>query len=283
MATINTFSRANQTTTDQVITDLNTNFGNLNTDKIEADSTDTLTNKTINADNNTVSNINSTNCDATGIDNDIVSGTAGTTDNIAKWNSDGDLVDASVAVSTTAPSGSSNNAQIPTSLAVHTAVSNAISSGQRPYDFLFPYGHFATNTDTFEAQDVVTGATAQYVPFLESSTGAGSNYWFLTHIPSGVTAITATLQTTATSVASSNMTDGSVAVFDVESDGAVSSALDSTTVANNYTVAYNLVKLTVSNAFTIANIGTDKAVAIRFEQGTAQNITALWLKLEYTY
>ena len=36
---------------------INTNFTNLDTDKIEAGSTDTLTNKTIDADNNTVSNI----------------------------------------------------------------------------------------------------------------------------------------------------------------------------------------------------------------------------------
>lgn len=36
---------------------INTNFSNLNTDKIEAASADTLTNKTIDADNNTISNL----------------------------------------------------------------------------------------------------------------------------------------------------------------------------------------------------------------------------------
>ena len=55
MSTITTLNTTDSGSTSR--TTINTNFTNLNTDKIEADSTDTLTNKTIDGDDNTLSDI----------------------------------------------------------------------------------------------------------------------------------------------------------------------------------------------------------------------------------
>ena len=78
---------------------INGNFTNLNADKIEAASVDTLTNKTINADNNTISELEVDNiktASKTGIDTKIVTGTNGTTDRLTKWDANGDLVESSL-------------------------------------------------------------------------------------------------------------------------------------------------------------------------------------------
>lgn len=59
-------------------------------------STSTLTNKTIDVDNNTLSNIEVDNIKAsslTGLDTTLITGTAGTASDLAIWNADGDLVD----------------------------------------------------------------------------------------------------------------------------------------------------------------------------------------------
>lgn len=63
----------------------------------------TLTNKTINSDNNTISNLTTSQFKTTaksGNDSTFITGTKGTAGNLAQWNSDGDLVD-----SKTPPSG----------------------------------------------------------------------------------------------------------------------------------------------------------------------------------
>lgn len=277
MATINTFSRANQTTTDQVITDLNTNFGNLNTDKIEADSTDTLANKTINADNNTVSNINSTNCDATGVDNDIVSGTAGTADNIAKWNSDGDLVDASVAVSTTAPSGSSTNAQIPTSLAVNTAVASAVGSLNGVTSFIVvPSAKFATVTDITEDSVYTTAAANQYMPSVSLATN--QIMWFYAQIPESIATLTATLYCSASTTASRSLT---VKTYDFDTAGAYPSVVEDNAVISPSFTANQLTKVDISDALTYATIGSGmKAVSLQVDTST---LYAHFIKFDVTY
>lgn len=60
--------------------------------------TQTLTNKTINASNNTISNLSpSMAASTTGSDTAFATGTAGTSGNLAQWNGDGDLVDSSLA------------------------------------------------------------------------------------------------------------------------------------------------------------------------------------------
>lgn len=67
--------------------------------------TDTLTNKTIAAGSNTITGLTTSSVAAgsmTGNDSKLVTGTAGTSGNLVKWNADGDAVDASVAVSSLA-------------------------------------------------------------------------------------------------------------------------------------------------------------------------------------
>lgn len=104
---------------------INDNFDNLNTDKIEADSTDTLTNKTIDGDLNTLQDIPYSAIKSTsrsGADVTLVTGTKGSTDELGKWNVDGDLVTAGVSVTTTAPTTASLDTTIPTSQAVQEAI-----------------------------------------------------------------------------------------------------------------------------------------------------------------
>lgn len=104
---------------------INTNFDNLNTDKIEATQTVALTNKTIDGDLNTVQDLPYTAIKSTartGSDTKLATGTPGSTDELSKWNVDGDLVSAGVTVSTSAPTTSSLDTTIPTSQAVSEAI-----------------------------------------------------------------------------------------------------------------------------------------------------------------
>lgn len=74
---------------------INANFDNLNTDKVEAADVRTFTNKTIDADLNTITDLTPTNIktgNKTGLDTNIVTGTKGAANEIAMWNADGDLV-----------------------------------------------------------------------------------------------------------------------------------------------------------------------------------------------
>lgn len=105
---------------------INDNFDALNSDKIESDSTDTLQNKTIDGDNNSISNIATSSLkNKTGLDTDIVTGTAGSANELAKWNSDGDIVTTGITVET---SLTSSNTKVPTSKAVKDYVDAAIAT-----------------------------------------------------------------------------------------------------------------------------------------------------------
>lgn len=104
---------------------INDNFDNLNNDKIEATQTVALTNKTIDGDLNTLQDIPYSAIKSTsrsGSDVTLVTGTKGSTDELAKWNVDGDLVTAGVTVTTTAPTTASLDTTIPTSQAVQEAI-----------------------------------------------------------------------------------------------------------------------------------------------------------------
>lgn len=74
---------------------INDNFEALNTDKIEATQTVALTNKTIDADLNTITDLTPTNiksANKTGLDTKVVTGTDGDANDLIMWNSDGDAV-----------------------------------------------------------------------------------------------------------------------------------------------------------------------------------------------
>src|SRR5690606_10445515 len=67
---------------------------------VTLDGTQTLTNKTIDGDDNTIQDIpTSALKDRTGQDDDVVTGTAGTSGNLVAWDANGDAVDANVAAS----------------------------------------------------------------------------------------------------------------------------------------------------------------------------------------
>ena len=105
-----------------VLGGLNDNFTELYTDKIEADTTVALTNKTIDGDLNTVQDLPYTAIKSTartGLDTKIVTGTPGDTDELVKWNVDGDIVSTDVTISTDAPTSASLDTTIPTSQAVY--------------------------------------------------------------------------------------------------------------------------------------------------------------------
>lgn len=104
MATITTLNAIDNVGDSRAV--INTNFANLNTDKLEA-------------------------TDKTGADTGIVSGTAGTSGNIAQWNADGDLVDGSKAASALVISD-------PTGVTGADAVTNVMSLTQAEYDAITP-------------------------------------------------------------------------------------------------------------------------------------------------
>ncbi len=113
---------------------INTNFDNLNTDKIEADSVDTLENKSIDADDNTITNLDTdtfASSSKTGQDTKVVTGTAGSTDALAKWDANGDLVSALKSLTTTQPSAGSDDTTVPTSKAVYDLVAETIGAKER--------------------------------------------------------------------------------------------------------------------------------------------------------
>lgn len=114
-----------------VLGGLNDNFTELYTDKIEADTTVALTNKTIDGDLNTVQDLPYTAIKSTartGLDTKIVTGTPGDTDELVKWNVDGDIVSTDVTISTDAPTSASLDTTIPTSQAVYEAITAALET-----------------------------------------------------------------------------------------------------------------------------------------------------------
>lgn len=129
MASYNTFNAADTGST--ILTKLNQNFNTTDTAKIEAATADTLTNKTIDVDNNTVSNIETDNLKAsakTGSDTAVVTGTAGTANNLAMWNADGDAVDSTYGVLDEDTMTSDSATDVPTQQSVKAYVDSQFSS-----------------------------------------------------------------------------------------------------------------------------------------------------------
>lgn len=122
---------------------INTNFANLNADKIEAADVRTLTNKTINASNNTITNLTTAmiaTAAKTGVNTKLVTGAAGATGEIAKWNSAGDLVTSSITITTGTPASTSTDSTIPTSKAVYTAMASIGGNTQMFIPWIYTNG-----------------------------------------------------------------------------------------------------------------------------------------------
>lgn len=102
MSTITTINSTDQVNNSRAV--INTNFSNLNTDKLEAATTATLTNKTFDANGtgNSLSNVEIADFKAdakTGNATKAVTGTAGTDGNLLKWDANSNAVDSTFSVS----------------------------------------------------------------------------------------------------------------------------------------------------------------------------------------
>lgn len=77
---------------------INSSVENATSDFVRLTATQTLTNKTISGDTNTLSNIGTASLKAkTGIDTNVVTGTAGTTGVLSQWDANGDIVSSGIA------------------------------------------------------------------------------------------------------------------------------------------------------------------------------------------
>lgn len=155
---------------------INQNFNNLNTDKLEAGSTETLTNKTINAENNTVTELTTASIKTTsktGQGTKLVTGTNGVAGELAEWNSEGNIVQSNITKNNitlntdTSVSGndwvldednfaSDSATKVPTQQSVKAYVDNNLVSGGVP-DLLRPFQGadditYAVSTDDIEVQ-----------------------------------------------------------------------------------------------------------------------------------
>lgn len=178
MATITTLLNTDSGSTSLGV--INTNFSNLNTDKIEATQTVALTNKTIDGDLNTLQDIPYSAIKSTsrsGADVTLVTGTKGSTDELAKWNVDGDLVTAGVSITTSAPTTASLDTTIPTSQAVQAA----ITAQMLTKEFFVPVT--AGNTLT-SAYDTAVGDFATNTP------DSAQVLYFVFNIPSNFSSLT---------------------------------------------------------------------------------------------
>lgn len=174
MATITTILATDSGSTSLGV--INTNFLNLNTDKIEADSVDTLTNKVFDLDNNTVSNIEVDNFKSSalsGLDTILITGTKGNADELSKWNSDGDLVSTGIKTTTTAPTTSSDDTTVPTSEAVQEALT----------------AQLATTHEMFIAPSPIAITPVALGDFVITPIQSGQFINFVFRVPTGFSAI----------------------------------------------------------------------------------------------
>lgn len=151
---------------------INDNFTELYDDKIEADQTVALTNKTIDGDLNTVqdlaySAIKSTS--RTGADTKLVTGTVGASNDIAQWNSDGDVVSTSKQIVTSISATSTDN-QIPTAQAVYDEIQANL-----------------TTKEIFVRQTYTTGTAGELNGFPIVSLNSGQVASFVFQVPDNFT------------------------------------------------------------------------------------------------
>lgn len=268
MATITDLSASDSGSTSMGV--INTNFDNLNTDKIEADSVDTLTNKTIDADGtgNAISNLDTANTKTSaksGLDTTFVTGTKGSTDELGKWNSDGDMVSAGVSVTTTAPTTASTDTTIPTS----QAVQEAITAQMLTKEFFVPVT--AGNTLT-SAYDTAVG------DFPTNTPDSAQVLYFVFNIPSNFTSLT--------SVKLVMIPDATETIqYDVDVDYGASGesrTANSATISNqteSATADVILVGSDIKSA--LANVQANDYVGMKITSDTTQ-LRVLGLKVVYS-
>lgn len=157
---------------------LNDNFTELYDDKIEADSTDILTNKSIDGDDNTITDLSVTSLKTsakTGVATKVITGTAGSTNELGKFNSNGDLV--SAGVSTETALSSSSDIKIPTSKAIATYVGTQVGNAK---SLFVPVA--ANNTiTTLPPYDTALGN------FPVNTADNAENVWFVFRVPDNFT------------------------------------------------------------------------------------------------
>jgi hypothetical protein len=245
---------------------INTNFTNLNTDKIEATQTVALTNKTIDGDLNTLQDIPYSAIKSTsrsGSDVTLVTGTKGSTDELAKWNVDGDLVTAGVTVTTSAPTTASTDTTIPTSQAVYEAIS-AITEKS----FFVPVT--AGNTLT-SAYDTSVGDFATNTP------DSAQVLYFVFKIPDNFTALSEAVMVM--------IPDATETIqFDIDTDYGQSGAAYTThseTVSNTTggATASQILEVSVAGALTLISAGD--YVGMKITSDTTQ-LRVIGLAIKYT-
>ena len=159
---------------------INANFAALNADKIEAASVVTFIGKTIDADNNTITNLETDNFKASalsGSDTTLITGTAGATGRLAKFNADNDLVDAGVEVSTDDTLGGStpSDQKVPTEQATKSYLDGKLKNA---FMMTRPTGGSGTSTTTIGNQ---------YQMFYMNSVSDQVSFEFM--LPTGYTSI----------------------------------------------------------------------------------------------
>ena len=252
--------------------DINTNFTNLNTDKIEANDVKTLTNKTFDADGtgNALSNVDTDNIKTaakTGIDTKVVTGTDGTADNLTKWNSDGDLVDAGASLVTTSPASTSVDTTITSSKAIYDYVNTSVA-GFINEMFIYPAVNTAGSTANAFTGNVNTYRSA----VINASQGVGFNF----RVPSNFTSITSMVVVTIPD-ASETLT------YDLSSTYAGAGQANNTysETVSNATLAVTsgeIEELDVSGAFTALSAGD--YCGLQFDSDTA-DIRVIGLYFKY--
>lgn len=137
----------------------------------------TLTNKTIDGGDNTLTNIATSSLTATGADASVVSGTAGTSGNIVQWNADGDAVDGGIAVANVIDT--SDTATTSASGIVELATAAETTTGTDATRAVTPdglagsvYGEKAMEVTAFDyTTDTATGDGAAYFTIPSSMDG----------------------------------------------------------------------------------------------------------------
>lgn len=272
MATITTLGASDDGATSR--TTINTNFTNLNTDKIEADSSDTLTNKTIDGDDNTLSDIGTASLKTkTGSDASVVTGTAGTSGNLAQWNADGDVVDSSVAVDTDGTLAGNSDSSIPTEKAVKTYADTKLQYGAMCVVFDFASGGVANQVyDAGPHADYVLNSSADYIGYQfilpPTATGVQSATMVVTNVNGGNAAFEYDVSTTMGGASAGDE-------WDQHTESA--SNITTGTVADHETVTLDLTQY-----FTAATGGDKCQIVITHSGAGGEDFAMGTLVVEYT-